>query len=154
MAFLIGYRHGLRAQEILNLTRADVEGGYVTVARLKGSERTCQPLLGDANPLFDESSAIPVYVRNMQEKQRLFAISERQLERLFAKYAAAAGIPQHKRHPHVLKHTCATELVPLVGLPAAQVWLGHKSGSSTMIYAKPSQEQVSDAVRAALNSRI
>lgn len=151
LAFLIGYRHGLRCQEILNLTRADVEGGFIVARRLKGSETTVQPLLEDANPLFDERAAVPVFTRNLSENQRLFDISPRQLERTFAARAAEAGLPKFKRHPHVLKHTCATDLLPIAGIAATQAWLGHKSGSSTLIYTKMTQEDAAAAVRRALS---
>jgi integrase len=150
LAFLLGYWHAMRASEIVNLTRADVEGGFITVRRLKGSETTVQPLMEHPDTLFNEKAAVPVYVRNMRSDQRLFEFNRNQLRRLFRGYAAAVGIPLHKRHPHVLKHTVLSELVSKIGVPATQTWAGHRSGASTLLYTRVDPVDAARAVRAAL----
>jgi integrase len=154
LMWLLTYRHALRISETLNLTRADVEGGHIIARRLKGSETTIQPLLEHPDPLLNERIAVPLFVRNLTEKQKLFTIKPRRAEYAFAGYAAAVGIPAHKRHPHVLKHTCLTELVPKIGVPAAQCWAGHKSGASTLMYTRMDPAMVAEAVRTALTSGI
>jgi hypothetical protein len=58
----------------------DVEGGFITARRLKGSEKTVQPLIEHPDQLFNEKWAVPVFVRNMQAEQRLFPFQLRQLE--------------------------------------------------------------------------
>jgi integrase/recombinase XerD len=154
LAFLLGYWHAMRASEIVNLTRADVDGGFITVRRLKGSRTTVQPLMDHPDPLFNERAAVPVYVRNMQEKQRLFDFNRDNLRRLFRRYAEAVGIPEHKRHPHVLKHTMLSALVNKIGVPATQCWAGHLSGASTLLYTRVDPEDAARAVRAALSPGI
>ena len=52
-------------------------------------------------------------------------------------YGAAAGIPLHLRHFHVLKHCCATHLLSKgFGVVRVQDWIGHANIQSTMEYAK------------------
>ncbi len=149
LMFLVQFWHALRASEVVALRRRDVESGFITVARLKGSDRTTQPLMQHAEPLLDEATAIPVYVRNLREDQRLFPIAGQQLLRLFRRYATVAGLPPHKRHDHVLKHTVLSYLIAKIGVPATQRWAGHKSGASTLMYTKVSDETAAEAVRGA-----
>lgn len=150
LLFLLAYWHAMRVSEVLALTRADVEGGYITVRRLKHSETTVQPLMEHPDPLFNEAFAVPVFVRNLAVNQQLFTIKRRQAEYLFADYAEAVGIPQHKRHIHTLKHTVLTELVNKIGVPATQAWAGHRSGASTLLYTKIDPSDAARAVREAL----
>ena len=56
---------------------------------------------------------------------------------MMKKYGAAAGIPLHLRHFHVLKHCCATHLLSKgFGVERVQDWIGHANIQSTMEYAK------------------
>lgn len=135
----------------MNLTRQDVEDGFITVRRLKGSLKTTQPLIEHPDPLFNEKSAVAVYVRNMHEKQRLFTINRKHFWRLFQKYAAAAGIPEHKRHPHVLKHSIAFATIG-TGIQSCRQWLGHRSPNSTGHYLEVSDEKAAEALTGAVRS--
>jgi len=59
------------------------------------------------------------------------------LDVLMKKYAALAGLPPHLRHMHVLKHSCGTHLIGKgAGIYEVKDWLGHKSISSTLVYAQ------------------
>ena len=63
---LPAYRHGLRASEVCGLRLADVnfKDGAVTVARLKGSMRTVQPLYSHrGQPLLDEVAALRSWLK-------------------------------------------------------------------------------------------
>jgi len=63
-------------------------------------------------------------------------IKRRQVFRIYGHYAELAQLPERKRHPHVLKHTCATMLLDLGGeIRGVQDHLGHAHISSTLIYA-------------------
>src|SRR5579871_2626259 len=44
LMILTAYWHGLRASEVVCMTGAQVRDGYLTVQRLKGSNKTVQPL--------------------------------------------------------------------------------------------------------------
>ena len=56
LMILVGYWHGLRASEVVGLTAGSIVDGHITVARLKGSLKTCQPLVKHADPLLDEAT--------------------------------------------------------------------------------------------------
>ena len=56
---------------------------------------------------------------------------------LFSQYAMKAGLPEHLRHPHCLKHSLCTHLIAKgASLYDVKDWAGHRSISSTMIYAQ------------------
>lgn len=55
---LVAYSHGLRASEVTRMQRDAIADGHLTVARLKGSLRTVQPLVADENPLLNERQVL------------------------------------------------------------------------------------------------
>jgi integrase/recombinase XerD len=133
-----GFCHGLRASELCGLTAADVRGGYVTISRLKGSEPATQQC----------SQALTDFAKG--KTGRLFGIRRRQLHNIFVKYAAAADIPEHKRHAHVLRHTCA--VLMLEGgakINEVQKRLSHRNGGNTLKYLEVSNEAADQAFAAA-----
>jgi integrase/recombinase XerD len=70
---------------------------------------------------------------------------------IFRGCAVAAGVPQAKWHPHVLKHSLATHLISTnVNLAVVKQALGHKSIGSTMVYVSVSDGQAGAASREAL----
>jgi integrase/recombinase XerD len=146
LMILVAYQHALRASEVVGLTRDNFAGGYLTVQRLKGSLRTTQPLIGDEDPLLDEKTGLFDYLRGMAEGQRVFKVSRQHFWWLFQRYAERAGVPEHKRHPHVLRHTLALDVIDMAGVHNTKQYLGHKSLSSTGEYLKVTDEQASAAV--------
>lgn len=150
LMFLVAYLHGLRVSEVVGLTRDNVGDGMLDVRRLKGSRRTVQPLVEHSNPLLNERQALIDLAASKHPNQTLFKVGARQAERLFARYAAAAGIARHQRHPHVLKHTCGLQVFERAGINKTQTWLGHKSGASTLMYTRVSDAEAAPAVLAAL----
>src|SRR5208337_1504215 len=147
---LVAYSHGLRASEVTGMQADAVKDGHLTVARLKGSLRTVQPLVSDENPLLDEASALFAFAGSLHGKQRLFPVTRQHFWRLVQRYAAAAGIPERKRHPHVLKHTIAMQVIHSAGIENTRQYLGHKSMSSTGAYLKVTDAEASEAVGRAL----
>ena len=153
LMMLVGYWHGLRASEIAGLVPANIRSGFLDVARLKGSNRTIQPLVSDADPLLDEAAAlIDLAASKSSVNQRLFKIGRIQFWRLVRRFGVAAGIPEHKCHPHILKHTIAMQSIQNAGVENVRQYLGHKSGNSTMAYLKVSDGEASAAVVGALRS--
>lgn len=148
--FLVGFHHGLRISEILGITPDAVQDGYLTVARLKGSERTTQALVSHPEPLLDEATSLIEFVRKSTGNQPLFKLSRQHAWALFQRYAALAGIPKHKAHPHVLKHSIAMQTIDKAGIQNVRKRLGHKSMASTGAYLKVSDEEASAAVERAL----
>ena len=54
---------------------------------------------------------------------------------LFRRYATKAGLPDHLRHEHALKHSLATHLVSKgADVLAIKDWIGHADVRSTMVY--------------------
>jgi type 1 fimbriae regulatory protein FimB len=151
---LTAYSHGLRASEVckLKLTDLDLRGQAVAVARLKGSISSTQPMhVHRGEPLLDEVKALRAYLAERKEdgsgflflSQKGGAMSRQHFHALFQTLAEEAGIPEDKRHPHVLKHSIASHLVgENVNLAVVQQKLGHRSISSTMIYVGVAPEQV------------
>lgn len=124
--------HGLRVSEAINIEGTDVCDGLVSVARLKKSNATCQPIHRDADPLFDESPLIELAARN---PGRLFPFSRQRADQFIRRYAALAGIHPHKGHMHALKHSIALLIWEEThSLGQIQSYLGHKAPSSTMVY--------------------
>ena len=151
---LVAYSHGLRASEVVAITKDDLKGASLEVARLKGSNLTRQSLHADANPLLNERQALIDFARNLQGNQKLFPLTRRQFGRIVARHAAAAGLPAHRRHPHMLKHTMGAEIYEKSkDLRLVRMRLGHKRESSSLIYSGRVEERAADAqVEALLGS--
>src|ERR1700675_3166326 len=107
-ALLLTYSHGLRAQEVCNLTVRDIDlkGGQITIRRLKGSLMTVQQLMPHrGEPLLDEQKALKEYlaVRPTDGGDALFVsqkgnhLSSTQLYRIYRDIAADAGLPKSKQ---------------------------------------------------------
>lgn len=150
LMILVAYSHGLRATEVVELQRDAIADGHITVARLKGSLKTTQPLVSDDNPLLDERKGLSDYAEKIHGKQKLFPVTRQHFWRLVQRYAGAAGIPERKRHPHVLKHTIAMQTIHSAGIENVRQYLGHKSMSSTGAYLKVTDEVASAAIFNAL----
>ena len=120
--FLCAVSHGLRAQEICNLRISDLnlKQGTIHIKRLKGSLDSLQNFMKvKGNSLFDEEKAFRAwlakrapdadeYVFNSQKATQMHRVT---VHKLFRQIATSAGLPEMLRHPHVLKHTLAMQLV-------------------------------------------
>ena len=151
---LVAFCHGLRASEVTALQVDAVKDGHLTVQRLKGSMRTVQPLISSENALFDERSAMFDFLRFQKPIKRLFPITRQHFWRLLQRYGVAAGLPARKRHPHVLKHTIAMQIIHSAGIENTRQYLGHRSMNSTGAYLKVSDAEASKAAGAALGGLI
>jgi integrase len=153
-ALLIGFNHGLRVTELVGgwltdkegkrswypgLTKANVIDGHLVVQRLKGSHRTIQALLPSERDAVLHLAATCV--------GRFFPISRKTLWLHAKQYAEEAGVPTFLATPHrICKHTCAMlGLKGGMGLNELQTYLGHVSGSSTMMYLRVNDEAASSA---------
>lgn len=142
--FLLAYRHGLRASEIVNLRLSDINGGKLDIRRLKGSLHTIQPLMAHANPLLDEQAVLAAWLDARGDGDgslMLFtsrqgsAVKRRQVYNLFHDIAEAAGIEEGRRNPHILKHSLASNLLRGgASVAFVQIALGHKDAKNTMRY--------------------
>lgn len=146
LMFLVAYWHGLRASEVVTLRRTAVANGFLTVRRLKGSDTTTQPLVIDGNPLLNEREPLETLASNTPELTPIFPFCRSHYFRLFRKYAKRAGIPEHKWHPHTLKHSVARHHIREMGIENVRKYLGHKSLASTGEYLKVTDEEASAAM--------
>jgi len=139
------FNHGLRVSEAVSLTRANIVDGYIVVQRGKGSRKTSQPLQGNEK-IGLESLAVACGTG-----EKFFKMDRTTAWRRVQKYGQEAGIAKFKCHPHALKHTTGRlGYQGGMGIPELQVWLGHVSGSSTMVYLQASEEQAAAAFSAAV----
>jgi integrase len=151
--FLLTYRCGFRVSETIHLTPDNFSDGFVTVQRLKGSRKTTNELFPSANPLLDVRKAVFDYTLGMLRNQRLFKFTRQHADRLMKRYGKLAGLPAYLRHMHVWKHTICTEIVDKADVPTAQAWVGHVSGSSTLIYTEKTQQQAESGSRVGRETR-
>jgi len=145
LMILVSYWHGLRVSELVGLTGSSVADGYLTVDRLKGSERTVQALVRHSKPLLSEREALIEFARKTYPKARIFKISRQHAWRLMQRYCKLAEVPLHKAHPHALKHTTAMQMIEKAGIHRTRKRLGHKSIASTGMYLQVGDADV-DAV--------
>lgn len=154
---LVAYLHGCRASEISNFVLDDLNPrtGSLLVRRLKGSLETAQPLHPHkGEPLLDEVKALKAWLKERPNDGSAFLfnsqkggrLSRSQVFRIFQDCAAAAGLPEDRRFIHVLKHSRASHLVGKMDVALVRQAMGHKSLSSTMVYAHTRDE---DAAREA-----
>lgn len=150
LMILMAYSHGLRASEVLAITPDSVKDGLLTVRRLKGSMRTQQPLVASEETLLDEAETWFDFTLKTPRNQKVFSISRQHFWRLMQRYSAEAGIPERLRHPHVLKHTIALQVIAKAGIDNTRQYLGHKSMASTGEYLKRTDAEACAAVASAL----
>jgi type 1 fimbriae regulatory protein FimB/type 1 fimbriae regulatory protein FimE len=137
---LIGYRHGLRVQELVDLEGADVDldAGRIKVRRVKGSDDSIQPLTGG------ELRALRRVRREQEILQRHVFTSERGAPFTTSGFfkmlrRAAESIGMNDVHPHLLRHGCGFKLVnDGVDTRTLAAYLGHRNLNNTARYTKMS----------------
>lgn len=149
---------GLRVGELVNLTSKDLyfnnEPVYILTVRKdiskSKSDRTI-PLTdrvrATAKRFLESNQWLTRYV----EPQFLFSASSgnepmttRQVERIIT--GAAMKWLGRPVHPHMLRHTCGTNLMRVTNARTVQELLGHKHLSSTQVYTHPNEEDKKSAI--------
>lgn len=130
------YFYGLRRGEVGLLKKSDVEKDTVWITRLKrrGNFRHALPLVGKLQkklPRIETEYLFPGYGGG---------ISGSAVAKAWALIVHKSGLYRYQEPPsvHCLRHSCAMNLFSLKRRPSdeCQVWLGHSSLNSTMIYYK------------------
>lgn len=150
----VGYHHGLRVSEIINLDAKSLRDGYVSVKRLKGSLATIQPFQSDPDPLLDESTELSQLCQTLKPGEKAFPMTRDGVLKLMKRAGKRAGLPEHKMHPHVLKHTIAMHTIGVGGIENVRQWLGHRSMSSTGSYLVVSDDEASIAISRARRAKM
>lgn len=126
LLLLLALKTGARVQELLNLTKSDINSHDQTIfiRGIKGSNDREIPL---APAFFDR---LAQYSQNLANSEKLFDISYNRLRQIWDMYR-----PVHKKL-HSLRHTFAIRLYKKTkDLRLVQVALGHRNITNTMIYA-------------------
>lgn len=150
---------GLRISELCSLDRyIDIIGGEISVRGKGGkirlvflSERAKRALKNYLEKRTDANEAM--FISMTKAKKSLPAgrqekiigrIIPRTVQRIIDFYAKAAGIPG-KIHPHMLRHSFATDLLENgADLRAVQELLGHSNVSTTQIYTHLTNKALRD----------
>ncbi|MFZ0275348.1 MAG: tyrosine-type recombinase/integrase [Candidatus Sulfotelmatobacter sp.] len=102
--------------------------------------------------LFDERGVIAEFIKNLNPNDLLFPdmdggmLTRWQVTSLIEKYGSLAGVPEHKRFIHSLKHTAGIHMRQAgCKLEEIKAALGHKSMNSTAQYLRVSADEADDA---------
>lgn len=150
---LTAFSHGLRASEVCRLRTSHLVDGHLTIKRLKGSKATVHQLVPHrGTPLLDEVKAMKEWLAERPKdagnalftSQKGGCMSATQFYRIYRAIAEECGLPAHKQHPHVLKHTTCTMLVRSdMNVAKVQAFVGHAAIASTMRYVSISDAEAS-----------
>jgi type 1 fimbriae regulatory protein FimB/type 1 fimbriae regulatory protein FimE len=143
---LIAYRHGLRAKELCNLerTQIDMKAALLFVKRLKGSQDSTHPIKGDElralrSLLRDNGSSRYVFMN-----ERDVPVSTDGFRKTLERLSKKAGL-SFKAHPHMLRHACGFKLAnDGQDTRALQLYLGHKNIQHTVRYTELSSKRFDD----------
>jgi type 1 fimbriae regulatory protein FimB/type 1 fimbriae regulatory protein FimE len=144
---LVGYRHGLRAAELVDLRwdQVDFKTATLHVRRVKQGTPSAHPILGD------ELRALRRLQREQEPRSPFVFSSERGAPFTTAGFArmierAGAGAKLgFKAHPHMLRHACGYALANKGhDTRALQAYLGHKNIQHTVRYTELSPTRFKD----------
>ncbi|THB64471.1 MAG: tyrosine recombinase XerC [Desulfovibrio sp.] len=146
------YGSGLRISEALGLNVLDADPSSGTVRVMGKGRKERLAVLSDA-----AKTALAAYLKQRGEldpqgrEPALFLgvrggrLNRRQAQRIIAKLAEAAGLPQSVS-PHMLRHSFATHMLDSgADLRSVQEFLGHERLSTTTIYTHTSLQKVVEA---------
>lgn len=142
--FTFMYRFGLRISEAIILKESNIgSDGRIFIQRLKNGNSNYYKLSEEDRLLLER------YVKSKEKNtEYIFSnhteknIAKSTIFRLYQKYAKKAGLPKDKCHPHCLRHSIAVHMLDAgLAIEDCQDWLGHRSITNTMIYARISDKR-------------
>ena len=135
---LIGYRHGLRASELVGLhwSQVDLKAALLHVSRRKNGTPSVHPLTGRElralRRLQREGEGSP-FVFNTE---RGSGMTTDNVRKVLARAAVDARLALHV-HPHMLRHACGFTLANKgTDTRTIQAYLGHRSIQHTVRYTE------------------
>lgn len=138
---------GLRISELVALKRMQI--------RSKLNEKEAELSIigkgGRARTVYFSDRALLWLKKHLERckdnKDSLFPITQRAIQKMIKNYAVAAGVPFFTT-PHVMRHTFATDLLSQgVDLRTIQEFLGHKNITATQIYAHVTSKKLREIHR-------
>ena len=140
---LVGYTHGLRVSELVNLRwkQINFDTGRIAVKRLKGSEDGEHVLRGrEIRALKALKRSQPIGSQFVFLSYQGTSMSRQAFDKMLRTAGAKAGIPDI--HAHLLRHGCGYRLVNL-GLDTLSLaaYLGHANVQNTKRYARVNAER-------------
>ena len=138
---LIGFRHGLRVSELLDVRweNIDLEERTIYVTRLKDSKPGTHPMDRDevaALRKLGPKPSGPVFL-----SERGGPLSRRTIAHIIAQAGVLAKLP-FPVHPHMLRHTCGYCLANRGhDTRMIQDWLGHRQIQHTVRYTELDPER-------------
>jgi integrase len=144
---LMGYRHGFRPSELVDLRwdQIDFDTATLAVRRVKRGTPSTHPIIGD------EMRALRRLQREQEPKSAFVFTSERGspfapsgFARLIERAGMAAGL-KFKVHPHMLRHACGFALANKGhDTRALQAYLGHRNIQHTVRYTELAPDRFKD----------
>src|SRR3954447_4073478 len=144
---LMGYRHGFRPSELVDLRWDQIDFGTASLAvrRAKRGSPSTHPIMGD------ELRALRRLQREQEPKSAFVFTSERGspfgtagFARLMERAGDSAGLG-FKVHPHMLRHACGFALANKGhDTRALQAYLGHRNIQHTVRYTELSPDRFKD----------
>lgn len=138
--FMVAYYHGLRPSEVGLIQVDDVDLGRnrIRITRLKNGNSQEYPM--KPNEVRAVRAWMNERIKNLPwlfYAKGSLPMPRRSLHYLINIYGEKAGIPQGKRHFHILRHSIATHLLDAgADIRFVQDWLGHKNIQNTIVYAQ------------------
>ena len=152
MIYLL-YATGVRVSELLTLTmpHLDIESGWIKVMGKRGKERVIPfaPIAGEylhhyvtqARPGLQPQTEV-LFLGTSGEP-----LTRQAFWKTLKKLALQSGIPQ-SLHPHMLRHTFATDLLKSgMNLRSLQMLLGHADLQTTQIYTHVAPEKLKEVIK-------
>lgn len=143
---LIGYRHGLRASEIVNLRWSDIDfkNRNIAINRVKGSRSGVHPLLNDEDRALKRLRELSKPSTYVFLSERGAPLTTRAVGFILEKVGRYAQM-SIKIHPHQLRHTCGYLLAnSAIDTRTIQDWLGHSNIQHTVRYTALAPERFKD----------
>lgn len=149
LLIMLGFRHGLRASEIVSLRwqQIDLKAGTLHVNRLKNGAPSIHPLRGPELRALrawrraqDGSESTPYVFTSLREGP----MTRRTVDFVVAEAGKAAGL-EFRAHAHMLRHACGYFLANR-GMDTRSIaaYLGHKSLTNTARYTEMSPNRFRD----------
>lgn len=144
-------RYGPRASEIgmLKLSNLDLNEGTIMIPRLKHGKMNVWPLFADVKTTMqtwlEERDSVTSWVF---PGRKFKGLSRKTVYYMMKKYGMEANLPKEKCHPHVCRHFAAVNALEAgLEIHDVQDLLGHRTITSTMVYAQITSKRRDEAAR-------